>query len=132
MVMPRRTRRMEHHHHFQPHLPEEYAMKLELHGKGVRLNQRLRSHVERRLRFALDRFGGRVRRVRVRLQDLNGPRGGEDIRCHIQAWLTPGQMVLVEETRADPFTAVARASDRIGHNISRRFGRFRDRFRRRR
>jgi len=117
--------------HFH-HLPEEYAMNLEVYGKGVRLNQRLRNHVERRLRFALDRFGDRIRRVRVRLKDTNGPKGGRDIRCHIEAWLTPGQMVLVEESRTDPFAAVARASDRIGHSISRRFGRFRDRFRRRR
>ena len=107
-------------------------MKLEMHGKGVPLNRGLRSHVERRLCFALDRFGDRIRKVRVRLHDLNGPRGGEDIRCQVQAWLAPGQMVLVQETRADPFSAVARASDRIGHSCARRFGRIRDRIRGRR
>jgi hypothetical protein len=38
----------------------------------------LPDHIERRLRFALARFGSRVERVIVFLHDRNGPRGGID------------------------------------------------------
>lgn len=94
-------------------------MKLELHAKGLTLTDGLRAHVERKLRFALGRFGARVRSVRVQLQDLNGPRGGEDIRCQIQAHLAPTGTLTIQETRRDPFAAVARACDRVSARVTR-------------
>lgn len=40
----------------------------------------LRQYVERRLRFALGRFAHRLDQLQVRLEDVNGPRGGLDQR----------------------------------------------------
>jgi len=101
---------------------------IELRAKGgIRLNPALRTHVERRLRFALDRLARRVRSVRVLLEDVNGPRGGDDVRCLVLARISGGGHVVVQETRRDPFAAVARASDRIGHGLARRLGRLRKR-----
>ncbi len=102
-------------------------MKFELRSKGVRMTDELRNHVERHLGFALRRFGDRVQRVRVRLQDINGPRGGEDIQCQIHATMAPRGDLVIQELRADPFAAVARASDRVGHAISRQVDRMHSR-----
>ena len=66
-------------------------MKLELRAKGVRMTDGLRSFIEKRLGFALGRFGHRVRSVRVLLTDINGPGeariSGATSR---QAWVVPG------------------------------------------
>ncbi len=43
----------------------------------------LRAHVERRIGFALARFSDELGSVLVRLDDLNGPRGGIDKRCRV-------------------------------------------------
>ena len=98
-------------------------MKLELRAKGVRMTDGLRRFIEKKLRFALGRFSHRVRSVRVLLTDINGPRGGEDIRCHIQASLGRAGAVTIKETCSDPFAAVARASRRAGQHMSRRLSR---------
>jgi ribosomal subunit interface protein len=99
-------------------------MRLDLRTHGVALTDDLRDHVEKRVHFALGRFGDRVREVRVSLTDLNGPRGGgDDIRCSIHARLAPSSSMLVEQRSADPFAAVARASDRVARGMRRHVNR---------
>ena len=98
-------------------------MKLNLRARGVRMSDKLRDHVERRVHFALGRFGDRVRKVNVMLEDVNGPRGGYDTVCRIQAHLAPRGTLIVEETRLHAFSAVALAADRIGRSMKRHLGR---------
>ena len=54
-------------------------------NQGTQRPADLPEHIERRLRFALARFGNRVERVIVFLQDRNGPKGGIDKVCRILA-----------------------------------------------
>ena len=98
-------------------------MRLFIRAKGVELTRELRDHIEKRLRFAMSRFGERIRRVRVRLTDINGPRGGEDIECSIRATLAPRGVLTIDEIHSDPYAAVALASDRAGHRLSRHLDR---------
>ena len=100
-------------------------MKLNLRTRGIPMSQALRKHVEKRVRFALGRFGERVRAVHVQLTDVNGPRGGEDVECLVEASLAPTGTVRISETSLDPFRAVARASDRIGYRLRRHLDRAR-------
>jgi putative sigma-54 modulation protein len=102
-------------------------MLLSVHGKGIALTPALRALVERRVRFALDRQDHRIRSVRVRLEDLNGPRGGVDKRCMIQVRGDRGWMLLAEHTAADLRAAVAGAADRLEQAMSRALERRRDR-----
>ena len=95
-------------------------MKFEIRARGLSLSRALKEHAERHFRFALDRFGERVRRVHVVVEDVNGPRGGEDIHCKVTADLTtPGGLIL-REVSTNPFAAVARAADRLAHGVGRR------------
>jgi len=111
-------------------------MRLELRARGIPLTGGLRQQVEERVRFALRRFGEQVRRVRVHLWDVNGPRGGEDIRVRILATLAarggaPGELV-IQERHHRPLGAVGRACERVAHTLTRRLGRMRARRRGRR
>ena len=47
-------------------------MDAEIRILSTNLTEALQSYIERRLRFSLGRFGGRVGRVRVRISDVNG------------------------------------------------------------
>lgn len=85
----------------------------------------LRSYAERRLRFALGRFGRRVRGVVVRFEDLNGPRGGADKACRLSA-RSDGGPLRVEDTDADLYAALDRAADRLGRRVARAIARRRD------
>ena len=107
-------------------------MKLELRTQSLELTDRLKKHVDRHLRYALTRFGPRLRRVRVLVRDVNGPRGGRDIECKIRAELTTRETLVIHDQHHDPFAAVAHASDRMAFAISRRLERIQHRRRNRR
>jgi ribosomal subunit interface protein len=95
------------------------SMRLELRADGIAMTEALRDFIEKKVRLALGRFGQRVRHVRVRLTDVNGPRKGEDIRCNIQASVIPAGRLTIDEQRSDPFAAVARASARVSYRLAR-------------
>ncbi len=107
-------------------------MNLQLRSKGVRVSSRLRRHVERRVALALGHLGHRVQRIRVRLSDLNGPKGGEDVHCVIHAHVPHRGELVIQERHHDPFAAVTRASERVRHALSKQLDRLRARRRRRR
>ena len=107
-------------------------MKLDIRTQGIELTERLRSHVERHLRYALTRFGPRMRRVSVQLRDVNGPRGGRDIECKVLVELTTRETLVLTDTHDTAYAAVANASGRVAFAISRRLGRAQARWRNRR
>lgn len=100
-------------------------MELQVHSRHTELDQSLRDYIERRLTFALDRFAPRVNRVLVRLHDLNGPRGGVDKRCTVEAHLVPSGAVVVKAAGEDIEQAVGLAADRIGRRVRNELDRWR-------
>jgi ribosome-associated translation inhibitor RaiA len=98
-------------------------MQIDIQTRNFELTHALRSHTERRLHFALSSAGNHVQRIIVRLSDINGPRGGEDKRCHLQVVLAGLSDVVVEDTEADLYFAIDRASDRAGRSVMRRINR---------
>ena len=87
----------------------------------------LPDHIERRLRFALARFGDRVEKVIVFLQDRNGPKGGIDKVCRILAKVQGCGTIMATVADSEWQAAVDRATTRVGHTVSRRIGRLRER-----
>jgi ribosome-associated translation inhibitor RaiA len=98
-------------------------MRIDIQGLGFPLTAALADHIERRLRFAMTRGGGPIRRVTVRLGDRNGPRGGEDKFCKIQVVLEHAPSVLIEDVGADLYAVVDSAAERAGRNVTRRLDR---------
>lgn len=98
-------------------------MQIEIRGQHVELTGALRSHIERRVVFALGRFQSRIYRVTVRLQDVNGPRGGVDKGCRLSVELSGGGSQHVEERSSDLFIAVDGAVDRAARVVEREFSR---------
>lgn len=92
-------------------------MRIEIHADGQFLSTELRAHTERSLRRALGRFVRRVRKVRVYLWDVNGPRGGTDKGVRLIVELAPSGEVLVKAIDASGFVAVAGAVARARHAV---------------
>lgn len=102
-------------------------MLLSIHGKNIPVTAPLRAHVERKLRFALDRVEHRIQTVRVRFEDINGPRGGPDKRCTIHIRGERGWSIRTEHTAPDTLAALAAATDRLERMIGREIDRRRER-----
>lgn len=62
---------------------------------------RLRDFAEQRLRFVLRRAAFLVPRVKIRLSDLNGPRGGVDKQCRIELMPERGTPIVVTSAGED-------------------------------
>lgn len=98
-------------------------MRIDIQGQEFRLTAALLEHTERRLRFALTRTSGRIKRVVVRLGDANGPRGGEDKFCRIEVVLDDAPVVLIEDAGPDLYAVIDRAAERAGRNVAKRVNR---------
>jgi putative sigma-54 modulation protein len=97
-------------------------MQIEIQARNFSMTRAMRTHIERRLGFALSTCYQHVKRILVRLSDVNGPRGGNDKRCHLVVTL-PGQAVVVENTEADLYVAINRAASRAGRTVMRQLRR---------
>lgn len=99
-----------------------------LKDNGVRRPADLPGRIERRLRFALVRFGSRIDKAFVFLHDLNGPKGGIDKLCRILVKTRGCGVMVVAVADSDWNTAVDRATTRIGQTVARHVERHRERF----
>lgn len=99
----------------------------ELKDNGVSRPKDLPDHIERRLRFALARFGSRIEKVIVFLHDHNGPKGGIDKVCRVIVKTRGCGAVVAAVIDSEWVVAVDRATTRIGHTVARQIERLRDR-----
>ena len=92
-------------------------MKIQIQGRNIVVTEALKTHVLRRLAFALSRFGEKVVSVLVRFSNIRTRRGGIDKRCQIDVGLRRG----VTGAGRDPdiLVAVDRAVDRAGRSVDR-------------
>ena len=104
----------------------EVDMQVDIQARDFSLTEALRSHIGRRLGFALSNKDEFIQHVIVRLSDINGPRGGADKCCHIQVVLPKLSDVVIEDTESDLYVAIDRAADRAGRTVARRVARQRD------
>jgi CBS domain-containing protein/ribosome-associated translation inhibitor RaiA len=73
---------------------------------GVDIGEDDRAYVRRKLGMKLGKFASSIERVSIRLEDLNGPRGGIDKVCRIKVVLSALPSVIYEQRDATIETAI--------------------------
>ena len=101
-------------------------MRIDIHVSQFELTEALREHTEKRIKFALSWAQQHLRKVSVRLSDINGPRGGADKSCRIQIPLTGNKDIVVEDVEADLYVAIDRAIERAARVVGRKLNRQRE------
>jgi len=100
-------------------------MQAEVRGKGLHVTAVLSTYIQRRLGFALGRFDRRVERVLVRIEDVNGPKGGIDKHCRVVVVMPHSTTAVMEvchlkSARAEErYIALEEAADLLGAAIAR-------------
>ena len=94
-------------------------MKIHLESQGFELTPAIREHVLRQLNFNLANFDNHVMGVDVFLRDINGPKGGADMKALISVKLESRQSITVERTRSDLYAAVALAARQAKRTVRR-------------
>ena len=58
-------------------------MRVQFNDRNALLSQAGREHAQQKLAASLSKFGYRVNRVELTVQDNNGPKGGVDMECQV-------------------------------------------------
>ncbi|AUM01408.1 MAG TPA: HPF/RaiA family ribosome-associated protein [Pseudothauera hydrothermalis] len=98
-------------------------MRIDLRCDGVESSPGLKEYVAKRMRFAIGRFRDHIQWARVKLADVNGPRGGADKRCVVQLRLRNLPDVIFAITELEARTAVDRAAERVARVLASRLSR---------
>ncbi len=101
-------------------------MQIDIQARQFTLSDALSSHVENRLHTALSCCKEHVQKVVIRLSDINGPRGGVDKHCLLKVVLSGIPDVVIEDTEADMYVAINRATERAGRTVRRKVNRQQD------
>lgn len=92
----------------QAELPASGAPKMPIHIRAAREKVRpiTRAYVRRKLGMKFRKFADSIERVSVRVEDVNGPRGGVDQSCRIKVALRGLPSVVFESRDASLNAAV--------------------------
>ncbi|MGN6368892.1 MAG: HPF/RaiA family ribosome-associated protein [Phycisphaerae bacterium] len=82
-------------------------------ARGFSLTGALQQRLETRIWHGLGHLAPRVVEARVRLDDINGPHGGQDKRCSIVAKLTERRTLVARAIHRDLYAAIDMAAERI-------------------
>lgn len=92
-------------------------MRTEIISPHWSVTESLSSHITTRMEPLEHRFGDRVRSIAVRLTDVNGPKGGEDKVCRLQARIENHPSMNTEGRHADIYTAITLAAHRMERTL---------------
>jgi CBS domain-containing protein/ribosome-associated translation inhibitor RaiA len=91
---------------------------------GVKLSSEKRASIRQRLGRKLGKFANSVERITVRVEDVNGPRGGVDQMCQIKVVLSglPSVVFEAQDTSLDAAigTALNGVENRVRRTLQRR------------
>lgn len=90
-------------------------MHLDIQSRSFKLTQALLQAVTRSLNPLRHRFGSRLRRIQVRLSDVNGLRGGVDKHCLIVMEGGRRKTIVAQALSADMYQAITQAGRRAEH-----------------
>jgi ribosome-associated translation inhibitor RaiA len=94
-------------------------MKIDVRLRGMAASEALRKHVVRRVHFQLSRLEGEVGSITVRLEDVNGPKGGLDKRCQVALRGPKFNPLHIEHLATEPYAAVDAAVERAARAVIR-------------
>lgn len=95
-------------------------MLLSVHFSGADRHSFGDHDCERILLQSLERFRHRLKRVCVYIEDVNGPRGGEDKQCRCVLHLRRMEPVVIKDQDENLTTLLHRVANRATHALSRR------------
>ncbi len=94
-------------------------MDIDIRAIGFELTTALAQRVDAQVRAALSSSGERITGVTVRLDDINGDRGGPDKRCRIVVALARRGTAVVTVTATDLYAAIDEAARRLRRSAQR-------------
>lgn len=94
-----------------------------IHIGASKLDENGKAYIRRKLGMKLGKFANSIERVTIRVQDINGPRGGVDQICRIKVVLSGLPSIVVEEKDPRLNAAIDAALSSVERVVRRRLQR---------
>lgn len=94
-------------------------MNIKIQTQGFDLTSAIEEHVCNQIHFNLANFDHHVISLDVYLRDVNGPKGGEDMKALIRIRLDTGKVVTVSRLRSDLYAAISVAARQAKRSVRR-------------
>lgn len=85
-------------------------MQIHIAALAFPLSDAIREQALAHLEKLTKRFTNEIMTVRILLEDINGPKGGTDKLCKIELAVARGPLLTVQESDADLYVAIRRAT----------------------
>lgn len=92
-------------------------MKINFFSPSFGLTPAIVQHIETRLSMALATASGQIDHIIVRVEDINGKRGGIDKQCRITVRHQYLPTFTVEATHHDLYMAITEATSKVKENL---------------
>lgn len=89
---------------------------------AIKLTDAFSNHIHGSLEKLERRFGDWLTRTEVFIKDVNGPKGGVDKHCRLEARPRGTEPVVIDHQDEDAYTCVTRAAEKLGKALQRRRG----------
>lgn len=90
------------------------------------LSAEFQADVEALLKKGLARYAERITRLEIHFEDTNGPKGGVDLQCRLEARLAGMQPVVVSDAAVDTLTALRGAIGKMDRLLDSTLGKQKD------
>ena len=98
-------------------------MQIQLNSaQGVSMSPALEAHIHKHLQGVERRFGERLTRIEVYLTDVNGPKGGVNKQCKLEARPRGGDPLMAEFLHENAYDSVTGATKRLEAVLGSYFG----------
>ena len=94
-------------------------MKVTIQSPGFKLTESLEKYTREKLALSLGRYRQKITEINVTLLDINGPKGGEDMRCKILIKVIGMHPILLQETSDDMYLAISSCLQRSRQTLIR-------------
>ncbi|MCK5771059.1 HPF/RaiA family ribosome-associated protein [Algiphilus sp.] len=91
-------------------------------AEGIEVSEALAQHIHDSLERVEKRFGDRITRVEIHLKDINGPKGGPDKHCLVEARPRGLDPAVAESTSEDAYDGVRQAAHKLEKVLDKRIG----------
>jgi ribosome-associated translation inhibitor RaiA len=92
-------------------------------AEKVELSDAFSEHIHRALEKVDRRFGDWLTRTEVFIKDINGPKGGVDKHCRMEARPRGSDPIVVEHQDTDSYTCVTRTAEKLASALDKKHGR---------
>lgn len=100
-------------------------MNIEVHAKGG-CSAEFKADVASAILQGLSRYQDRIMRVEAHFEDVNGPKGGIDHQCRLEARLAGLQPLVTSDAAESSIAALKGAINKIDHLLDSSLGKLKD------